>query len=295
LRATERSAAISRLLRSLCFLARTFFLRFLAKNSNARYTKSPRIRGIDGKLGVVGGNMLVIPAIDIRGGNCVRLVQGKLEQETIFSKDPLFVAKLWQAQGAKRIHIVDLDGAFSGVIQNLELIVKIAKSINIPVEVGGGIRDMDTIKRVLSGGVAKVVLGTSAIYNTDTVKKALKKFGDKIVISIDSLGGKVAIGGWKEITAVRSMILAKRVEEMGVKEIIFTDIKKDGMLKGPNVKGIKAFAEKVRIPVIACGGISTLDDVKRIKELEEDGVSGMIIGKALYTDDIKLQEAMKIA
>lgn len=239
--------------------------------------------------------MLVIPAIDIRGGNCVRLVQGKLEQETIFSKDPVFVAKLWQAQGAKRIHIVDLDGAFSGVIQNLELIVKIAKSVNVPVEVGGGIRDIDTIKRVLSGGVAKVILGTSAIYNTDTVKKALKKFGDKIVISIDSLGGKVAIGGWKEITAVRSMILAKRVEEMGVKEIIFTDIKKDGMLKGPNVKGIKAFAEKVKIPVIACGGISTLDDVKRIKELEKDGVSGMIIGKALYTDDIKLQEAMEIA
>jgi len=243
----------------------------------------------------VGGSMLVIPAIDIRGGNCVRLVQGKLEQETIFSKDPVFVAKLWQAQGAKRIHIVDLDGAFSGVIQNLELIVKIVKSIKIPIEVGGGIRDINTIKRVLSSGVAEVILGTSAIYDTDTVKKALKKFGRRIIISIDSTGGKAAIGGWKEITAVRSAILAKRVEGMGVKKIIFTDIKKDGMLKGPNVKGIKAFAEKVKIPVIACGGISTLDDVKRIKELEEYGISGMIIGKALYTGDIKLQEAMEIA
>jgi len=239
--------------------------------------------------------MLVIPAIDIRGGNCVRLVQGRLEEETIFSKEPVFVAKLWQAQGAERIHIVDLDGAFSGVIQNLELIMEIVKSINVPVEVGGGIRDMETIKRVLSGGVAKVILGTSAIYDTGTVKKALKKFGNKIVISIDSLGGKAAIGGWKEITAVRSTILAKRLEGMGVKEIIFTDIKRDGMLKGPNVKGIKAFAEKVGIPVIACGGISTLDDVKRIKELEKYGVSGMIIGKALYTGDIKLQEAIEIA
>ncbi|MFB0528124.1 MAG: 1-(5-phosphoribosyl)-5-[(5-phosphoribosylamino)methylideneamino]imidazole-4-carboxamide isomerase [bacterium] len=239
--------------------------------------------------------MLVIPAIDIRGGNCVRLVQGRLEQETIFSKEPVFVAKLWQAQGAKRLHIVDLDGAFSGVIQNLELIVKIANSVDVPVEVGGGIRDMDTIKKVLSGGVAKVILGTSAIYDTDTVKKALGKFRDKIVISIDSLGGKVAIAGWKEITAVRSTVLAKRVEGMGVKEIIFTDIKKDGVLKGPNVKGIKAFAEKVGIPVIACGGISTLDDVKRIKELEECGISGMIIGKALYTGAINLPEAMDIA
>ncbi|MDH5173866.1 MAG: 1-(5-phosphoribosyl)-5-[(5-phosphoribosylamino)methylideneamino]imidazole-4-carboxamide isomerase [Elusimicrobiota bacterium] len=239
--------------------------------------------------------MLVIPAIDIRGGNCVRLIQGKLEQETIFSKDPVFVAKLWQAQGAKKLHIVDLDGAFAGVIQNLELIAKIAKSIKVPVEVGGGIRDMDTIKAVLSGGVAEVILGTSAIYDTDTVKKALKKFRDKIVISIDSMGGKVAIGGWKEITAVRSATLAKRVAEMGVKKIIFTDIKKDGMLKGPNVKRIKAFAEKVRVPVIACGGISTLDDVKNIKELEEYGVSGMIIGKALYTGGIKLQEAIEIA
>ncbi len=239
--------------------------------------------------------MLVIPAIDIRGGNCVRLIQGKLEQETIFSKDPVFVAKLWQAQGAKKLHIIDLDGAFAGVIQNLELIAEIAKSIKVPVEVGGGIRDMDTIKRVLSRGVAEVILGTSAIYDTDTVKKALKKFRDKIVISIDSIGGKVAIGGWKEITSVRSVTLAKRVEEIGVKKIIFTDIKKDGMLKGPNVKAIKTFAEKVRVPVIACGGISTLDDVKRIKELEEHGVSGMIIGKALYTGGIRLQEAMEIA
>ncbi len=239
--------------------------------------------------------MLVIPAIDIRGGNCVRLVQGRLEQETIFSKDPVFVAKLWQAEGVKRLHIVDLDGAFSGIIQNLELIKEITKSINLPVEVGGGIRNMETIGRVLSSGVDKVILGTSAIYDTDTVRKALKKFRDRIVVSIDSFGGKVAIGGWKEITTVRSTTLAKRVKEMGVKEIIFTDIKKDGMLKGPNVKGIKAFAEKVGVAVIACGGISTLDDVKRIKELEQSGVSGMIIGRALYTGDIKLREAIEIA
>jgi len=238
--------------------------------------------------------MLVIPAIDIRGGNCVRLVQGRLEQETIFSKDPVFVAKLWRAQGAKRIHIVDLDGAFSGIIQNLDLIKEIAKSIKVPVEVGGGIRDMETIERVFSGGVAKVVLGTSVIYDTATVRKALKKFGNRIVVSIDSLGGKVAIGGWKEITTVRATVLAKRVEEMGVKEIIFTDIKKDGMLKGPNLKSIKSFAEKVEVPVIACGGISDLEDVKRIKELEKYGVSGMIIGKALYTGSIKLQEAIQI-
>jgi len=238
--------------------------------------------------------MLLIPAIDIRGGNCVRLVQGKLEQETIFSKDPIFVAKLWQAQGAKRIHIVDLDGAFSGVIQNLELIAEIVKSTSVPIQVGGGIRDMDTIERVLSSGVSKVILGTSAIYHTETLKKGLKKFGDKIMVSIDSLDGKVAIGGWKEITAVRAVDLGKRMEEIGVREIVFTDIKKDGLLKGPNVKGIKAFAQKVGVPVIACGGISSLDDVKKIKELEQYGVYGMIIGKALYTGNIKLQEAIGI-
>ncbi len=239
--------------------------------------------------------MLVIPAIDIRGGNCVRLVQGRLEEETIFSKDPVFIAKLWQAQGAERLHIVDLDGAFSGMIRNLDVIKRIVKELNIPVQVGGGIRNLNIIRKMLDIGIDKVILGTAAIYNPDMLKKAISKYKNRIVVSIDMLGGKVKIAGWKETTSVSVLSLAESMEELQVKQIILTDIKRDGTLAGPNIRNIKMLTQKIKPSIIVSGGISSIKDVKRVKELEGMGVIGMIIGKALYMEKIDLREAIRIA
>lgn len=238
--------------------------------------------------------MIVIPAIDLRGGQCVRLEQGKLEKETIFSRDPVFIAKLWQAQGARMIHIVDLDGAFSGVSQNTRIIKKIIKAIDIPVEVGGGIRNFRVIRKLLGKNIKRVVLGTVAVYDPSLVRKAIEEFGRKVVVGIDAYEGKVAIAGWKDITAVNAIELARKLESWGISEIIFTDITKDGMMKGPNVAGIKKMAKAVNIPIIASGGISSLKDVRRIKKLEKYGVRGMIIGKAIYNGAIKLTDAVRI-
>lgn len=238
--------------------------------------------------------MMIIPAIDLRGGQCVRLVQGKLEQETVYSKDPLFVAKLFQAQGAKRLHIIDLDGAFTGVIQNVEIIEKICKEVNVPVQVGGGIRKMEIIGKVIALGASKVILGTIAITNPPLLEEALKRYSDKIIVAIDAKKGKVAIGGWKDETAVKATELAKNMKTAGVKEILYTDIMRDGTLEGPNLEGIRAMAKTGGVPIIAAGGISTIKDVEKIKELEKDGVEGVVIGKAIYTETIKLEEAVKL-
>lgn len=238
--------------------------------------------------------MMIIPAIDLRGGQCVRLVQGKLEQETVYSKDPVFVAKLFQAQGAQRLHIIDLDGAFSGVVQNLEIIKKICSEVTIPVQVGGGMRRMDMIEKVFEAGAAKVILGTIAVTNPPLLEEALQKFGKKIIVAIDAKEGKVAIGGWKDETPVKAADLARQMKKAGVGEILYTDITRDGTLEGPNLKGIKTMAQTSAVPVIAAGGISTLKDVQKISALEKNGVAGMVIGKALYTEAIKLEEAVKL-
>ncbi len=239
--------------------------------------------------------MMIIPAIDLRGGQCVRLEQGKLEQETIYSKDPVFIAKLFQAKGAKRLHIIDLDGAFSGAVQNLEIIEKICKEVNMPVQVGGGMRKMEMIDRVIGAGASKVLLGTIAITDAPLLEEALKKYGDKIIVAIDAKKGKISIGGWKDDTEINAVALAKKMKEAGVKEILYTDIARDGMMEGPNLKGIKTIAQKGGVAVIAAGGISTIKDVEKINELAEFGVEGMVIGKALYTETIKLEDAVKLA
>ncbi|MEW6558293.1 MAG: 1-(5-phosphoribosyl)-5-[(5-phosphoribosylamino)methylideneamino]imidazole-4-carboxamide isomerase [Elusimicrobiota bacterium] len=236
--------------------------------------------------------MLIIPAIDIRGGNCVMLSQGKLEAETVYSKDPVFIAKMFAMQGAKRLHIIDLDGAFAGVPQNLSVLAKIRQAVNIELEFGGGIRKIETIEKIVNMGVDKVILGTLAVFNPDIVKEAVKKFNEKIIVAIDVLDEKIAIGGWKEVTQYNALEFANNMKEIGVKEIITTDIKKDGMLEGPNIDGIKKIC-KSELAVIASGGISTIDDVKKISKLERSGVSGMIVGKAVYTGSIKLEEAIK--
>ncbi len=239
--------------------------------------------------------MLVIPAIDIRGGHCVRLYQGKMELEDIYSKDPVFIAKLWQTQGAKRLHIVDLDGAFSGIMQNFSLISKIHKAVNMITQVGGGVRSLITVRNLVKAGIDKVILGTSLIYNFKLVEKMVTRYGDKIMASLDVTDDKVAIAGWKEVTSVSVDELIPKIKSLGIKEIVYTDIKKDGTLEGPNFEAIKQACESFGEGVIGCGGISSLEDVKNLKELEPLGLKGIIIGKALYTEKIKLEEAIGIA
>jgi len=221
------------------------------------------------------------------------LTQGKFEAETIYSKDPVFIAKMFETQGAKRIHIIDLDGAFAGTPQNLSILKKIKETVSSELEFGGGIRKIETIEKIADMGIDKIILGTVAVFNSDIVKEAVKKYKDKIIIAIDVYDDKIAIGGWKEITQYDALEFAKNMADMGIKEIITTDIKKDGMMEGPNIEGIKKLC-KSGLSVIASGGVSTIENVKKISELEKFGVSGMIIGKALYNDSIKLDEAIKI-
>ena len=239
--------------------------------------------------------MLIIPAIDIRKGRCIRLAQGNLRDETVFSEEPVSVAKLWQLKGAKWIHVVDIDGAITGVPKNLDLVFKIVKTLKIPVQFGGGVRDLDTLKKVLDGGVERVVLSTSAILSLDFLKEAFEKYKDRIIVGIDSKRGMVAIKGWKEITNRKTISVVKEVESIGIKTIIFTDIEKDGMLSGPNFKEIKEVAKAVNMEVIATGGISTMEDVENLLAMEKYGVTGIIIGKALYTGKLDLKKVVKLA
>jgi phosphoribosylformimino-5-aminoimidazole carboxamide ribotide isomerase len=238
--------------------------------------------------------MIIIPAIDIRQGNCVMLQQGKIADETIFSKDPVFMAKLWKAKGAQRLHVVDLDGSFSGKQSNYEIISNICLSVDIPVEIGGGIRSMQKIDDMFTLGASYVILGTVAIYNPDIVRQAIDRYGaEKIIVALDIYEGKVAIGGWKEITPVSTQEMIEKLQQMGVQEIIYTDISKDGMLKGPNIDGLKTVAKASKMNVIASGGVTTIADIEKISKLEKYGVFGAIVGKALYTGDFVLEDAIR--
>jgi len=240
--------------------------------------------------------MMIIPAIDIRKGRCIRLAQGNVRDETVYSEQPESVAKLWQLNGAKMIHLVDIDGAITGTPKNLATIFKIVRALKIPVQMGGGIRDMETLEKVFDGGVERAILGTSAVSaSLDFLKEAFAKYKDRIVVGIDAKRGMVAVKGWKEITNKKALNIAKEVEELGIKEIIYTDIEKDGMLCGPNFKSIKEIATSVKIGVIATGGISGIKDVEHLLAMEKYGVTGMIIGKAMYTGRVDLKAAIKLA
>lgn len=239
--------------------------------------------------------MLILPAVDIRAGNCVMLKQGKIEDETVYSKDPAFMAKHWQMKGAKRVHVVDLDGAFQGMPKNFEIIKKIRATVDVPIQVGGGVRNMKTIDALFEAGVNYVIVGTLAIYNPVVLREAIAKYGEKIIVAIDARDNKVAIGGWKDTTSIDAVELTTKMYEMGVKEIIYTDIGKDGMLQGPNLEGLKKIAAAGSMRVIASGGVTNLDDITNLKALEPMGVSGIIVGKALYTEDLKIEEAIRIA
>jgi len=239
--------------------------------------------------------MLILPAIDLKGGRCVRLQQGEMDRETLFSDHPEEVAGRWESLGAQFLHIVDLDGAVAGRPHNEAAIKRILQSISIPLELGGGIRTLDTIEHYLALGVKRVVLGTIAHKQPALLEEACKKFPGSIAVGIDAREGLVAVEGWKETTAVRAADLVKTMEDKGVETIIFTDIKRDGMMSGPNIESTRAMAEATRIPVIASGGVTTLDHIRELLRLEAGGVQGIIVGRALYEGTINLKDALALA
>ncbi len=240
--------------------------------------------------------MQIIPAIDLRKGKCVRLIQGDVRDETVYSKEPVEVAKLWQVKGAKLIHVVDLDGAITGRPKNRDVILKIIRTLRAKVQVGGGIRTERDIKRYLRAGAKRVILSTSVIGNEKFLKRIVEKFGNKIVVGIDAKNGFVAAKGWKEITKIQVLDFIKKLEEAGVKTIVFTDINRDGMLIGPNFKSIVNVLKNTKMNVIISGGITRLKNIERAVDLNKKfgNVEGVIVGKALYTGNIELKDAIKI-
>lgn len=239
--------------------------------------------------------MIVIPAVDLKDGRCVRLSQGRMDQESVYSEDPVQMAKHWELKGAERLHVVDLNGAVTGTPVHQSLIKEIANSIRIPVEVGGGIRNLETIETYLSLGVEWVILGTVALRNRSLVEEACRQFPRKVILGIDARRRKVAIQGWKEEVSLEAIELAKQFEGLGLSAIIFTDIERDGMSTGLNSEMTGALARSISIPVIASGGVFRIEEIRQLMELEPDGVIGVIVGRALYTGRLDLEEAIRIS
>ncbi len=239
--------------------------------------------------------MIIIPAVDIKQGKCVRLLQGRMEDTTQYSEDPLKMAQRWEKEGASLIHVVDLDGAFAKEVKNLKTIQTILSGITVPIQVGGGIRDLKTIELYINMGVSRIIIGSEAVYNPNFVKEACLKFKDRIVVGIDARNGKVAVEGWSRTSETKAVDLAKEFESCGVVAINFTDIYRDGMQTGPNIEETAALAEAVSIPIIASGGVSTLQDIKNLLKIESKGVAGVITGKALYEGTLDLKEAIRIS
>lgn len=237
--------------------------------------------------------MEVIPAIDLLGGNCVRLYQGDYDQSEIFGKDPIAMAKQWQDQGATRLHLVDLDGAKDGEPVNLPVIAKIVEALTIPVQVGGGLRDRNRVSQLLGLGVRSAILGTIAVENPELVGELCNEFPGQIIVGIDARNGKVATKGWLETSEVEAVELAERMAKLGAAAIIYTDIHRDGTMQGPNLDALRELAEKITIPVIASGGVSSVTDLLSLLSLESIGVTGAIVGRAIYTGDVVLKEAIR--
>jgi len=240
--------------------------------------------------------MFLIPAIDLKDGKCVRLRQGRMEEDTVFSDDPVAVARRWVEAGAKRLHLVDLNGAFAGRPVNEEVIRAIVQEFpDVPVQVGGGIRDDETIDRYLAMGARWVIIGTRAVNTPHFVADVCAEFPGHIIVGLDAKNGKVAIDGWSKLSHHDVADLAKHFENDGVEAIIFTDISRDGMMGGVNVESTVALARTLSIPVIASGGITTLDDIRKLVAVEAEGIGGAIIGRALYEGTLDLAEAQRIA
>lgn len=234
--------------------------------------------------------MNIYPAIDIRDGRCVMLMQGDADKETVYSNNPVEVARRWQDMGAKFLHIVDLDGAFQGESRNIEVIMEVIESVSISLQIGGGFRTLKKIELFLEDPkVARVILGTSAVTKPQLLEKAIGIYGDRIAVGIDAKDGQVAIRGWVEKTETDSIEFGKRLRNMGVDTVIYTDIEKDGMLKGPNIEATKAMIDETGLKIIASGGVTSLEDIKLIKGI---GAEGVIIGKALYSGAIALGDAL---
>lgn len=240
--------------------------------------------------------MLVIPAIDLKDGQCVRLRQGRMEDDTVFSSDPVAIAGRWVDAGARRLHIVDLNGAFAGKPVNAEVIAQIvAKYPDLPVQVGGGIRDTDTIQHYLSIGVKYVIIGTKAVTNPHFIEDACLEFPDHIIVGLDARDGKVATDGWSKLSHYNAIDIARRFEQDGVTTIIYTDISRDGMMQGLNVDATVKLARSISIPVIAAGGVTSINDIQALCDTGEEGIIGAITGRAIYEGTLDFAQAQKLA
>ncbi|MHB8948185.1 MAG: 1-(5-phosphoribosyl)-5-[(5-phosphoribosylamino)methylideneamino]imidazole-4-carboxamide isomerase [Rhodoferax sp.] len=241
--------------------------------------------------------MLLIPAIDLKDGHCVRLKQGDMNQSTIFSEDPFVMARNWVDKGARRLHLVDLNGAFAGHPKNEQAIGKILKEVGseVDVQLGGGIRDLDTIERYLDAGLRYVIIGTAAVKNPGFLQDACTAFGGHIIVGLDARDGKIATDGWSKLTRHDVVDLAKKFEDYGVESIIYTDIGRDGMLSGINIESTVRLAQALSIPVIASGGLSNMADIEALCAVEGDGVEGVICGRAIYSGDLDFEAAQERA
>jgi phosphoribosylformimino-5-aminoimidazole carboxamide ribotide isomerase len=237
--------------------------------------------------------MLLIPAIDLKNGQCVRLRQGKMDEVTVFSPDPVAVAKRWADEGAQRLHVVDLDGAAKGQPVNIKVVEKIVAAVKVPVQVGGGIRDEDTVQRLLNAGAQYVIVGTKAVSAPHFLHDLCLEYPRHIIVSIDAKDGRVALNGWAKVTGHDAIETAQHCERDGAEAIVYTDIVKDGMMNGFNVEATRNLARSVKTPVYASGGISSAKDLAALKEIEGDGVAGAIIGRALYEGTLTVKDALK--
>ena len=237
----------------------------------------------------------VIPAIDLKGGQCVRLKQGRMDDATVYDTDPVAQAKKWAEFGARWLHVVDLDGAFAGEPKNLSAITAILEAVDMQVEVGGGIRDVERVRAYLNAGIGRVILGSAAVSNPELVAEAAAEFPDRIVVGIDAVNGKVAVQGWAEVTDVDARELAVDMAKRGASAIIYTDIGRDGMQTGTNVEATRQVAKAAGIPVIASGGVSTLAHIRELLAVQADGVAGVITGRAIYEGSLDLAAALKLA
>lgn len=238
--------------------------------------------------------MIVIPAVDIKGGRCVRLKQGRMSEETVYADDPVRMAETWVLKGAERIHLVDLDGAVGGKRVNGEVIRRIASSLPVPVELGGGIRSLASIEFYLEAGVQWVILGTVACKDPNLVQEACRRFPGRVMLAIDARGGRVAVEGWTEETDRSAIEVAKSFDDHGIAAVIYTDIQRDGMSVGPNLRATGELARFLKTPVIASGGISELEDIRKVMSLSRQGVMGVITGRALYEGTLDLEEAIRV-
>ncbi|MBP5200816.1 MAG: 1-(5-phosphoribosyl)-5-[(5-phosphoribosylamino)methylideneamino]imidazole-4-carboxamide isomerase [Schwartzia sp.] len=239
--------------------------------------------------------MMIFPAIDLRGGHCVRLYKGDFSKEEIFSDHPDEMAKKWEGMGAKYLHVVDLDGVRGGQSENLPAIREILSSVQIPIELGGGIRTMEQIESILALGVRRVILGSAAVESPELVREAVEKYGERIVVGIDARDGVVAVKGWEESGGVDAVEFAKKMTALGVRTIIHTDISRDGTLSGVNVEASAALAKASGAEVVVSGGVSSMEDIKKVKMHEKDGLVGVIAGKAIYTGALDLSAAIAFA